>query len=186
MAVSRHARMMAAATASGRARSSACPGPGGSVSRVSVIGTRPTIPMSTSSASRIVRTTASVMAAFAIGVRSSGLWTSTTDTMPVGPRMAPSRSSVRSPNRTSSRVPAWSAIVTHSEPALLVAPSRRPRAGRPSRWANARTRSSKAAGVSAIVTPAARASSRPTVTSPAIAAVWLADALAPAVVRPAR
>ena len=45
----------------------------------------------------------SVIAAFAMGVRSSGLWTSTTDTIPAGSRIASSRASVSAANRTSSQ-----------------------------------------------------------------------------------
>ncbi len=106
--------------------------------------------------------------------------------MPAGPRIPARRASVSGPKAASSSDPRWSAIVTHSEPALLIAPSRRPPATRPSSRANVRTSSSKAWGVSAITTPAARASSRVTTASPAMAAVWLAEARAPASVRPAR
>ena len=118
------------ASAPGRARSSAWPAPAGSVSIVSVIGTTPTIPTSTSSASRIDPRNRPGDR----GVRDRREVQRVVDVHdghdPGGDEDArPARAPWPAAKRASSRVPAWSAIVTHSEPALLAAPSRRARRG---------------------------------------------------------
>ncbi len=106
--------------------------------------------------------------------------------MPARAKAAPSRARVPGPRSARTSPFRLSAIATHSKPAFDRAPSLRPALALPSSEGNIASASSKRSRLSATTAPAWRKSSLETLKSPAMLAVWLALAAAPASLRPAR